>query len=40
VVLMLVNAAVLGGLYFTYPRDVERVEAALERRRVEALAYA
>jgi MFS family permease len=39
VVLMLVNAAVLGALYLTYPRDVERVETALERRRLEALAY-
>jgi MFS family permease len=40
VVLMLVNAAVLGGLYLTYPRDVERVETALKLRRLEALAHA
>src|SRR5215472_7310483 len=40
VVLMLVNAAVLGGLYFTYPRDVERVETALKLRRLQALARA
>ncbi|MGI9147494.1 MAG: MFS transporter [Chloroflexota bacterium] len=40
VVLMLVNAAVLGGLYFTYQPDVERIEAVLERRRSEVLAHA
>jgi hypothetical protein len=40
VVLTLVNAVVLGALYLTYPRDVQRVEATLERRRVEAFAAA
>lgn len=40
VVLMLVNAAVLTALYFTYPRDVNRVEDVLDARRVEALAAA
>jgi MFS family permease len=40
VVLMLVNAAVLTALYFTYPPDVHRVDSELDRRRVEALATA
>ena len=40
VVLMLVNAVVLGTLYLTYPRDVQRVENTLEKRRLEALAAA
>jgi len=40
VLLMLVNAVVLGALYLTYPRDVRRVEHTLETRRVEALAAA
>ncbi len=38
VILMLVNALVLSALYVTYPRDVRRVEATLERRRAEAVA--
>jgi len=38
VILMLVNAVVLGALYLTYPRDVQRVETTLEKRRLEALA--
>ena len=38
VVLMLVNAAVLGLLYFVYPKDRDRVTATLDLRRVEALA--
>lgn len=37
VILMLVNAVVLGGLHFTYPRDVRRVTGELERRREAAL---
>ncbi|MEA5456627.1 MFS transporter [Sinomonas sp. JGH33] len=37
VVLMLVNAAVLTGLYKVYPRDVTRVTETLELRRREAL---
>ncbi|MBT8159728.1 MULTISPECIES: MFS transporter [Arthrobacter] len=37
VVLMLINAAVLTGLYRCYPRDVARVTDTLERRREEAL---
>lgn len=37
VVLMLVNAAVLGILYRVYPRDVRAVEATLEERRAAAL---
>ncbi|HKU12302.1 MFS transporter [Sinomonas sp.] len=37
VVLMLVNAAVLTGLYFCYGRDVARVNDMLELRRQEAL---
>jgi MFS family permease len=40
VVLMLFNAAILTALYFTYPRDVIRVEDVLDRRRAEALASA
>jgi len=35
VILMLVNAAVLGILYRTYPRDVRRVADELETRRLE-----
>jgi MFS family permease len=38
VVLMLVNAAVLTALYVTYPRDVNRVTAALDLRRAQAAA--
>ena len=38
VILMIVNALVLGVLYRTYPRDVRRVETELERRRTAALA--
>jgi len=34
VILMLVNAAVLGILYRTYPRDVRRVADELEARRL------
>lgn len=37
VVLMLVNAAVLTVLYFTYPRDVRRLNEQLEQRRTAAL---
>lgn len=37
VVLMLVNAVVLTGLYFCYPRDVRRVDTELDRRRTEVL---
>lgn len=37
VILMLVNAAVLSGLYFCYPRDVARNNELLDRRRREAL---
>ena len=37
VVLMLVNALVLGALYRTYPRDARRVTAELGRRRAAAL---
>ncbi|WP_026555151.1 MFS transporter [Arthrobacter sp. 35W] len=37
VVLMLVNALVLSGLYFCYPRDVARNTAMLEQRRADAL---
>jgi MFS family permease len=37
VVLMLVNAAVLTGLYACYRRDVRRVAAELDRRRASAL---
>lgn len=37
VILMLVNAAVLTGLYFCYPQDVARVRDTLEKRRQEAL---
>jgi|SRR5579859_1225237 len=40
VVLMLVNAVVLGALYFTYGNDVRRVETTLATRRLEALAAA
>lgn len=40
VVLMLMNAVVLGTLYLTYPHDVQRVETTLEKRRLEALAGA
>jgi hypothetical protein len=40
VLLMLVNAALLTVLYFVYPRDVVRVEDALDRRRAEVLAAA
>jgi hypothetical protein len=35
--LMLVNAAFLTILYWTYPRDVRRMEGALEQRRQDAL---
>ncbi len=35
--LMLVNAAVLSILYVTYPRDVRKIEAQLDRRRAEAI---
>lgn len=38
VMLMLVNAAVLTILYWTYPRDVARMESELERRRQDVLA--
>ncbi|MFI5610340.1 MFS transporter [Amycolatopsis sp. NPDC051903] len=38
VILMLLNAAVLSGLYACYPRDVRRVTTELGRRRAEALA--
>jgi len=37
VVLMLVNAAVLSALYFTYPRDVHRIESTLNARRAELI---
>ncbi|WP_422934606.1 MFS transporter [Sinomonas sp. P47F7] len=37
VILMIVNAAVLTGLYAVYPRDVARATETLERRRQEAL---
>lgn len=37
VALMLVNAVVLTSLYFTYPRDVRRVDAILEQRRQEQI---
>jgi MFS family permease len=40
VVLMLVNAVVLGALYFTYRHDVQRVQTTLEKRRLEAFAAA
>ena len=39
-VLMIVNGLVLGALYFTYPRDVRRVEEELRRRRAVAKAVA
>lgn len=35
-VLMLVNGLILGALYFTYPRDVKRVDDELSHRRAEA----
>jgi len=38
VVLMFVNGAVLTALYFTYPNDVRRVDAELDRRRAAAVA--
>lgn len=37
VILMLINAAVLSGLYFCYPRDTARVTRALDQRRTDAL---
>ncbi|WP_138416252.1 MFS transporter [Sinomonas gamaensis] len=37
VILMVINAVVLTGLYVTYPRDVARVTDTLEARRQEAL---
>ncbi len=40
VILMLVNALVITGLYATYPRDRDRVVQTLEQRRDEALAGA
>lgn len=36
VILMVVNALLLGALYFTYPRDARRVVATLDARRAEA----
>jgi uncharacterized protein YjeT (DUF2065 family) len=36
VILMFVNALVLGLLYLTYPRDARRVIATLDARRAEA----
>ncbi|WP_323136375.1 MFS transporter [Streptomyces sp. NBC_01446] len=36
VVLMLANGLLLGSLYFTYPKDVRRVDDELERRRAAA----
>ncbi|MDA2809357.1 MFS transporter [Nocardiopsis sp. RSe5-2] len=40
VALMAANAAVLGILHLTYPRDVARVKAELDRRRAEAVGTA